>query len=67
MSSKVAALNSQSFPGPGSGSPAVVESLGAASRALSTPLYPAGPSPLAAGPSRTSSSPLSHDPDTQQT
>lgn len=60
-------LNSQSSPGSGPGRPAAVGSLGAAAQALSTPLYPAGPSPLAAGPSRTSSSPPRHDPDAQQT
>lgn len=63
----VAALNSQSSFGSGPGSPAAVGSLGAASLALSSPLYPAGPSLLAADPHHTSSSLLSHGPDTQQT
>lgn len=50
----VAALNSQSSLGFDPGAPAAVGSLGAASLALSSPLYPAGPSLLAAGPHRTS-------------
>lgn len=51
----IAALNSQSSLGSGPGSPAAVRSLEAASPALSSPLYPAGPSLLAAGPHHTSS------------
>lgn len=61
------ALNSQSSPGPGPGAPAAVGSLGDASPALFSPLYPAEPFLLAAGPHHTSSHSVSHDPDTQQT
>lgn len=63
----IAALNSQSSPGLGPGSPAAVGSLRAASPALSLPLYPAGPSLQAAGPRRTSSPLLDLGPDMQQT
>lgn len=63
----IAALNSQSSPGPGPGFPAAVGSLGAASLALSSPLCPAGPSLLAVGPHCTSRQCLSHGPDKQQT
>lgn len=60
-------LNLQSSPGWGPRSPAAVGFPGAASPALSSPLYPAGPSLLAAGPYRTSSQPRSRGPDAQQT
>lgn len=48
----VAALNSQSFLGPGPAALAAAGSLGDASPALSSPLYPAGPSLLATCPSQ---------------
>lgn len=63
----IAALNSQSSPGPGPGAPAAVGSLGVASLALSSPLCPAELSLLAAAPNRTSRQCLSLGPDTQQT
>lgn len=63
----IAALNSQSSLGSSSGSPAAVGSLEAASPAGSTPLYPAGPSLLAAGPHHSSKSLLGRSPDVQQT
>lgn len=63
----IAALNSQSSRGPGPVSPAAVGSLGGASPALASPLHPAGPSLLAAGPRQVPSSPPSHSPDAQQT
>lgn len=63
----VATLNSQSSLGSGPGSPAAVGSLGAASPALPSSLYPAGPSLLAAAPRHTSRPLLSLGPDTQQT
>lgn len=59
-----AALYSQSFVGCGPRSPAAVQSLGAASSALSSPLYPAGPFLRAAGLHPTSSQPWSCWPDT---
>lgn len=63
----MAGLNSQLALGVGSGFPAAVGSLGAASPALSSPLYPAGPFLLAAGPRHNQSQLLSYGPDTQQT
>lgn len=60
-------MNSQSSLGSGSGSPAAVGFLGAASPALPSSLYPAGPSLLAAAPRHTSRPLLSLGPDAQQT
>lgn len=63
----IAALNSQSSLGSSSGSPAAVGSLEAASPAGYTPLYPSGPSLLAAGPHHSSNPLLGRSPDVQQT
>lgn len=62
----ITALNSQSALGSSLGSPAAVGSLEDASPARSSPLYPAGPSLLAAGPHRNLNLLLGGCPDVQQ-